>query len=119
MRFNNFPLGNMQSNMNRHAIESRLPKPMRHELEKKFGADLSNIRILESHAPTLQNAASFVNGNDIHFAPGRFDPHTAEGQRLIGHEVAHVVQQRGGHIAALASPAIAEFANSNDSDAND
>jgi hypothetical protein len=32
-------------------------------------------------------------GSDIAFAPGAYQPGTAEGQKLLGHELAHVVQQ--------------------------
>lgn len=45
-------------------------------------------------------------GRDIYFAPGEYRPAGAEGQRLIGHELGHVVQQAGGETAqsALADP---------------
>jgi len=39
-------------------------------------------------------AAAYTLGQDIHFGPGRFQPETAEGQRLIAHELVHTVQQR-------------------------
>jgi hypothetical protein len=35
-------------------------------------------------------------GRHIAFAPGHFAPDTREGQSLLGHELAHVVQQAGG-----------------------
>jgi hypothetical protein len=45
-------------------------------------------------------------GRDLYFAPGEYRPASAEGQRLIGHELGHVVQQAGGQEArsALADP---------------
>lgn len=45
-------------------------------------------------------------GRDLYFAPGEYRPASAEGQRLIGHELGHVVQQAGGDAArsALADP---------------
>lgn len=78
------------------AVETRLPKPMRAELEKSFDVDLSNIKLMQSHLPTLNGTDTFVRGNEIHFAPGRFDPHSNSGRELITHELAHVVQQRQG-----------------------
>jgi hypothetical protein len=41
------------------------------------------------------HAEAFTIGRDIAFAPGRFAPETVEGRRLLGHELAHVDQQRG------------------------
>ena len=45
-------------------------------------------------------------GRDLYFAPGEYRPASADGQRLIGHELGHVVQQAGGDAArsALADP---------------
>lgn len=45
-------------------------------------------------------ARAFTQGNMIHFAPGQYRPDMAEGRRLIGHELAHVVQQRQGRVKA-------------------
>src|SRR5690606_29890951 len=33
-------------------------------------------------------------------APGRFDPSSSSGQELLGHELAHVVQQSQGGVSA-------------------
>jgi Domain of unknown function (DUF4157) len=43
-------------------------------------------------------AIAFTLGSDIYFAPGRFQPDTVHGQQLLGHELAHVVQQRAGRV---------------------
>ena len=37
-----------------------------------------------------------TKGDEIHFAPGAYNPGSLQGQRLLGHELAHVVQQRKG-----------------------
>jgi hypothetical protein len=34
----------------------------------------------------------------MHFAPGYYSPHTPQGQRLLAHELAHVLQQRAGRV---------------------
>ena len=39
-------------------------------------------------------------GSDIFFREGAFAPHTPEGLRILAHEVAHVVQQHRGPVAA-------------------
>jgi hypothetical protein len=45
-------------------------------------------------------AAALTVGSDIYFRQEAFAPHTTEGLRLLAHEVAHVVQQRRGAVAA-------------------
>lgn len=50
-------------------------------------------------------AVAFTQGEQIHVAPGHWAPHSAAGRELIGHEVAHVLQQRSGRVAANAQVA--------------
>lgn len=68
-------------------------------VETGFGHDLGAVRVhadarAGATARTLHARAVTV-GNDVLFAPGAYAPHTVEGQRLIGHEIAHVLQQSG------------------------
>jgi hypothetical protein len=72
-----------------------LPPPLQHRLETAFGQDFAGVRIHEGHDATLAGALSFAKGDNIYFAPGQYRPHDSAGQELIGHELAHVVQQRG------------------------
>jgi hypothetical protein len=64
-----------------------------------FATDFSAVRVHEDDAARSMGALAFTRGNDVHFAPGRFDPVSQTGQELIGHELAHVVQQRAGRVA--------------------
>jgi hypothetical protein len=41
------------------------------------------------------DARAFTLGTKIVFAPGEYAPDTAAGKRLMAHELAHVMQQRG------------------------
>jgi Domain of unknown function (DUF4157) len=41
------------------------------------------------------SARAFTVGSDIYFGHGEYNPGTADGDRLIAHEVAHTIQQRG------------------------
>lgn len=75
-----------------------IPTPVRSKMERSFNASFADVRIHEgSHAATL-GAIAYTQGNHIHFAPGRFNPETSSGQALLGHELAHVVQQRQGRV---------------------
>jgi uncharacterized protein DUF4157 len=76
-----------------------LPEAVRGELEEAFGADLSEMRVHHdggAHAAArLEEARAFTAGRDVYFGQGAFDPASAEGKRLLAHEVAHVLQQTG------------------------
>lgn len=65
-----------------------------------YGVDLSGVRVhADSEADQLSRslqADAFTTGNDIFFRQGKYQPGTAEGDRLIGHELAHVATESGG-----------------------
>ena len=69
-------------------------------LERHFQTDLDQIRI-HTGQEAAESAASldalaYTRGRDIYFAPGMYAPSSSSGQRLLAHEVAHVVQQSSG-----------------------
>ena len=61
--------------------------------------DLSDVRVhTDDTADKLNRSVSaraFATGTDVYFAQGEYNPGSAAGDRLIAHELAHVVQQRG------------------------
>ncbi len=75
-----------------------MPAPVQAKMESAFGADFSSVRIHEGQAATELGAAAYTQGRDIHFAPGQYDPGSTAGQELLGHELAHVVQQSEGRV---------------------
>lgn len=77
-----------------------LPRETRAQMEQAFGTDLSGIRVHEDGGAEAAGAEAYASGTDIHFAAGRFDPQSPKGQELIGHEIAHVVQQSQGRASA-------------------
>lgn len=74
-----------------------LPSNTRAWMESAMGADFGRVRIhTNSNAIQLNrdlNARAFTHGSDIYFNQGEFAPRTHTGQRLLAHELAHVVQQ--------------------------
>lgn len=67
------------------------------ELGNAFGADFSSVRIHHGDGqPEAMGAEAMAHGDDIHVAAHR----SPEDKELIGHELAHVVQQREGRVAA-------------------
>jgi hypothetical protein len=77
-----------------------LPASTRQQMERSFGADFSGVRMHQGGAAEALGAQAFADGENVHFAPGRFQPGSRTGDALIGHELAHVVQQREGRVAA-------------------
>ena len=75
-----------------------LPAPVRTHMENCFNTDFSDVRIHVSPQATMIGANAFTIGSRIVFAPGQYDPHSARGRQLLGHELAHVVQQRSGRV---------------------
>ncbi len=67
--------------------------------EPRFGHDFSQVRVhahaeAEASARSI-NARAYTVGHHIAFGTGRFAPGTGEGNRLLAHELSHVVQQGG------------------------
>lgn len=77
---------------------SPLPEPVRAEMESFFHTDFSDVRVhVGQQAPAI-GALAFAMGSHLYFAPGLYQPDTARGRELLGHELAHVVQQRQGRV---------------------
>jgi hypothetical protein len=67
------------------------------EMNQAFGVDLSDVRVHYDVAAaalcTELNAEAFTHGHEIYFGEGKYNPHSAEGKKLLAHELTHVVQQ--------------------------
>src|SRR6516225_4346144 len=74
----------------------------RREALSDFRADFSGVRVhTNAEAATSAQAVSaqaYTVGNHIVFGEGKLAPRTPAGQRLLAHELTHVVQQTGGQI---------------------
>jgi hypothetical protein len=77
-----------------------LPDAVRGQMEAALGADFSAVRVHVGPQAERIGAVAFTLGNDLYFAPGRFQPDTIQGKQLLGHELAHVIQQRQGRVRA-------------------
>jgi hypothetical protein len=69
-------------------------------LEPRFEHDFGNVRVhtgnrAEESARTV-NALAYTVGKNVVFDAGQYAPETANGKRLLAHELTHVLQQRGG-----------------------
>lgn len=74
-----------------------LPSSVRKPMEQVFGADLSRVKIhTDTQADQLSQAIqakAFTTRQDIFFQKHNYNPVSESGQRLIAHELTHVLQQ--------------------------
>jgi hypothetical protein len=99
----------------------RMPAAVQAKMENAFNTDFSGVSIHEGTKAASIGARAYTQGNHINFAPGQYKPGSQDGQRLLGHELAHVVQQREGRVSApqgkglpiVASPALESEADRN------
>ncbi|WP_197684524.1 eCIS core domain-containing protein [Mucilaginibacter mallensis] len=65
--------------------------------EPRFGHDFSKVRIHTDSGAARSaqsiNALAYTTGNNMVFNSGQYSPETSSGQRLMAHELTHVVQQ--------------------------
>ena len=65
--------------------------------ESRFGHDFSRVRVhvdaVANQSAHSVNALAYTVGHDVVFGSGQYAPSTAAGQKLIAHELTHVVQQ--------------------------
>ncbi len=73
-----------------------LPDNIKAKMEFAFSTDFSNVRIFICNLPRLVKARAFTYGSHIFILPEYYKPECFTGQILLGHELAHVVQQRNG-----------------------
>jgi hypothetical protein len=79
-------------------------------METRFSHDFSRVQIhtdarAVKSARTV-NALAYTVGCDIVFDAGQYAPRTSEGQKLLAHELTHVVQQTHASSSAQAATAL-------------
>ncbi len=83
-----------------------LDAALRSFMEPRFGYDFSRVRIhqdtLAARSVNAVEAHAYTVGSNIVFGTDRYNPASREGQRLLAHELTHVIQQ-----STAPSPAIA------------
>lgn len=81
---------------------SPLPRPVQAQMERALGVDLSKVRVhADANADGLSRsmgATAFTSGTNIAFQSGKYAPGTPGGDKLLAHELTHVVQQGNGPV---------------------
>jgi hypothetical protein len=74
-----------------------LDAPVRERMESHFGHNFSHVRIhtdaRASESARAVSAQAYTVGRDVVFQKDHYQPQTAAGEKLLTHELAHVVQQ--------------------------
>jgi Domain of unknown function (DUF4157) len=76
-----------------------LPDGVQRRMEQALGSGFSAVRV--HTGPTAHRltsglqARAFTSGRDVFFRAGAYNPGTQPGDRLLAHELTHVVQQAG------------------------
>jgi hypothetical protein len=86
--------------VSRYTDSKQIPPLIRARLETAFGQNFGAVRIHQDNQPSTLGAIAFTQRNQIHFAPGRYQPWSPSGRKLLAHELGHVVQQRAGRAVA-------------------
>jgi hypothetical protein len=67
--------------------------------EPRLGFDFAKVRVHADDRAAESahdvNAHAYTAGSHVVFGAGRYAPRTEQGRKLLGHELAHVVQQNG------------------------
>ena len=95
-----------------HAVLAQAGRPLdagtRASMEAHFGHRFDAVRVHDDGAADASaravRAHAYTVGAHVAFAAGRYAPNTADGQRLLAHELAHVVQQGPARAPAAGVP---------------
>ncbi|TVQ32916.1 MAG: DUF4157 domain-containing protein [Geminicoccaceae bacterium] len=87
------------------AAGTTLPAASLRRWGQRLGRSFDQVRV-HPRSPVAEHfgANALTYANQIHVAPGRFAPESTAGDRLLGHELAHVAQQ-----ATAGAPPAAQF----------
>lgn len=74
-----------------------LEKHVQRYMGQRIGHDFNHVRVHTdveaANSARRLNAHAYTVGADIYFNEGRYNPHDVQGQKLLAHELTHVVQQ--------------------------
>lgn len=86
-----------------HSPGEPLDRNTRAFMEPRFGRDFGRVRVhtdrVAARSAEAVAAHAYTVGSDVVFGSGRYAPTSPDGQRLLAHELAHVVQQGGATTA--------------------
>ncbi|MGQ9677140.1 MAG: eCIS core domain-containing protein [Chloroflexota bacterium] len=110
----------------RDVLQSGAGRPLeegvRALMESRFGHDFGDVRVhtgsKAAESAEAINARAYTAGRDIVFGAGQYAPTTAEGQRLLAHELVHTVQQSSGEMTLAEGRVISDPSDSYEREAD-
>ena len=85
-----------------------LEPEVRGDMERRLGADFSDVRIHDNSAAAASasavNAHAYTVGSNVVFQRDTYDPFSHGGQVTLAHELTHVIQQRSGPVDGTSAP---------------
>lgn len=73
-----------------------LSDDMMQKISNQFGVPMTGLKLYENENLNAIGETAFAHGNEIHIAKGKYNPYSEQGQQVLMHEAAHVVQQGMG-----------------------
>ena len=94
---------NLESSINQARGSGQpLDANLQRQMGQVMGADFSGVRVhTDSRADKLNHsiqAKAFTTGQDIFFRQGNYNPTNLDGQKLLAHELTHVLQQKSSPV---------------------
>ncbi|MBT3076827.1 MULTISPECIES: DUF4157 domain-containing protein [Streptomyces] len=87
---------------------SPLDTDTRADMERRMGADFSDVRIHHDSAADASakgvGAHAYTVGNNVVFQRDAYDPASPQGRTTLAHELTHVIQQRNGPVEGTEAP---------------
>src|SRR5438132_5264149 len=98
---------------------SPLDRDTRGFMESRLGADFGDVRVHTDGKATESarsvQAYAYTVGNDVVFQSDKYAPDSDSGQRMLAHELTHVVQQRSGPVDGAPAPGGIKVSHPSDS----
>ncbi|HYH84994.1 MAG TPA: DUF4157 domain-containing protein [Pyrinomonadaceae bacterium] len=91
-------------------------------METRFGHDFSRVRVhtdsRASESARAVGATAYAVGHDLVFSSGQYAPSSADGRRLLAHELAHTIQQGGDARGAQGKLEVSDAADASELEAD-
>jgi hypothetical protein len=88
-----------------HSSGQPLDAATRAFVEPRFGRDFGDVRVHHdaeaAQSAQAVNARAYTVGRHIVFGAGQYQPGDASGQRLLAHELVHVMQQNAASVSSV------------------
>ncbi len=75
-----------------------IPASIRSRMEQRFGADFSSVKVVIDPELAKASTQAFTTGDTIRSASSQILSGSPAGDKLLAHELTHVVQQRSGRV---------------------